>query len=742
MSGWSLAIDFGTSNTAAAYARRDSDGSVVVRSIALESESTTMPSAVVALDDGFVVGRAAINRAQLRPQAFTREPKRWVAARSVLLDTRDIPVDELIGAVYAKVRRSALDVAGGSEPETVWLTHPQAWTTTQRQTLTDAAVHAGFAANTIRHISEPIAASHFYANEASLPGTKMAVFDFGGGTCDVSVLETRTDGTFRVLHSNGDNHLGGRDFDARLRGWVLEQLGAAGDTDAVAALNTPGAAQLTLLDSVRAAKEELSTRASSFVAVSAGETERELTITRDEYEGLISDLVGSATALVESTLVGAQLIATDIDHVYLTGGSARTPAIVSSLTTLFGKPLERLHDPKLVVAEGALHAPASEETGTAHPTGPVTPTIAVASGAPVVAATSGHAPAASTHQGAPTVVEAAVGEPAVVEPAVVEPAVVAPAPQTPPAVATTAPQVQQAPVATSTPVATPTPVAQSATPSPGGGTSVSGYAQSPAGSAQPAGWYPDPTAPQLLRFWDGRSWSPHTSSRTDHSGTSLSKRRPWYRGPLVLLPIFGSVIVVVVVVVWTIALANSLAATTTATTTTTTTTTTSDAPVTCWNGSEVDPADSCPVLEGEAALKWAFSLDGEEGILPTCRSEPEFENTQVQEMMSCTWSDLPGYEVYVYRFTSVEAMAQTLDSFVVASNDRKYSDRNLNIWEYGGDGETADMRYHTVGYDSIPFAAELAVTPEADPELLSLALDRTLWTWDRASVDAVVATIH
>lgn len=350
---WMLAIDFGTSNTTAAYLKNG-----VVSTIPLDGSATSMPSAVFLADDGFVVGRFAVNRRLGRPQNFEGEPKRHIGLGPVTLGEQDVPAAELLAAVLGDVKRQAHELAGDDAPTVVRLTHPQRWTSRQRAVLKDAAVRAGFASDSIELIPEPIAAAHFYASRNPLPiGARIAVVDFGGGTCDVAILEHRGDGGYSVMATAGDNDLGGRDFDAALEQWIRGQL-ASSDPELAERLDQPDAirSRLTLRDSTRLAKEELSSRASSHVTVSLADTTREVGITLAEYEALIADRVQLVADLLDDALSDARLAPADLHALYLTGGSSRTPSVISALRTR--AKVDRLHDPKLVVVEGALEVPA------------------------------------------------------------------------------------------------------------------------------------------------------------------------------------------------------------------------------------------------------------------------------------------------------------------------------------------------------------------------------------------------
>ncbi len=357
--GWSLAIDFGTSNTAAAYL---SGGQVTA--LRLESASNLMPSAVVLTDAGFRVGRAAVNQQRLFPERFEAAPKRRIGDGVILLGDTEVAVAQLVSEVFVHVRTKALTASNGAEPDAVWLTYPDAWTETQRAVLRGAAVAAGFAAERIHLVSEPVAAVQYYARTSDLgEDARLAVFDFGGGTCDVAVLvkapATADGSAFTVVGSEGDNLLGGTDFDDRLFDWLLDQLRARGDGAVVDQLLSRDGlrARLGLRTAVREAKEELSQHSSSVIPVSVGEFETLVTITRGEYETVIADDLDRAIALARRVLERTGTAQGSLDRLYLTGGSSLTPAIIRGLQNLAGVVPATLDDPKLVVAQGALYSP-------------------------------------------------------------------------------------------------------------------------------------------------------------------------------------------------------------------------------------------------------------------------------------------------------------------------------------------------------------------------------------------------
>lgn len=371
---WRLSIDFGTSNTAAAI-----DVQGAVRPISLSESGTSMPSAIVLTPSGFRVGEEAVN-AQLRhPDGFERSPKMLVGRGEVVLAGEIVSPNEIVREIYSHVRAAALRRQDGSSPAEVWLTHPVAWAPSQIESLREGAVAAGFAAETIRTVNEPIAAAAHYArNHRAAPGSRVAVFDFGGGTLDLAVLERApqlAEG-YRVLAYGGDPVLGGRTFDARLLDWALQTFARRGHSELADRLHRPKTmselrAQTTLSRAVTAAKIELSTRPDADIAVSLGEEDAVVTITRKEYERLIADDLDRAGKLL--TDVFAQVSGPAPEVLYLTGGSSRTPAISQMIRERTGVRIATLDDPKLVVAEGALHVAPLGAVRAAQPLKPSTP---------------------------------------------------------------------------------------------------------------------------------------------------------------------------------------------------------------------------------------------------------------------------------------------------------------------------------------------------------------------------------
>ncbi|MCL2465920.1 MAG: Hsp70 family protein [Micrococcales bacterium] len=350
--GWALTIDFGTVNTAAAW-RRDGQ----VEKVVLEPGSDTMPSAVVRTGSLWRVGQAAVNARRGNPDTFVASPKAHLGQEPVVLGDETVTPAELVSHVLKAARERAVRSVDGTEPDQLVLTHPEHWEPTRLAALHEAARLAGFRDEQVLTLPEPVAAVHGHTVPASLPaGSRMAVVDVGGGTCDVAVVETTHDAVV-VVAREGDEQLGGNDLDALLYRWVTDQLSQAGRDDILEALDEPKnlAMVLTLMDIINGAKHDLSDHVDAPIAVSAGPgREVALTITRTEYEEVIAEPVGRVAALVTSALRSSGT--EKITHLFLAGGTAYTPVLARALEPVTGILATSYGNPKLVTALGALRA--------------------------------------------------------------------------------------------------------------------------------------------------------------------------------------------------------------------------------------------------------------------------------------------------------------------------------------------------------------------------------------------------
>ena len=352
---WTIGIDFGTSNTAAAHTNPLKG---TVEAVNLSHDRTTMSSSVyVESPDEIEVGDVAVNKAESNPAGFVPAPKRVIPQQMFQVNGYDISASKPVAAVLASVVQRVSREHGNVQPSELVLTHPEAWSSNEINVLLEAAKQLGLSAAKITTISEPQAAAHYYSQAKNLqPGQRIAVFDFGGGTLDTAVLEANNNGSFDVVAARGDNTLGGKNFDAMLRRWVDEQLEER-NPELLEYLRTQAPLQErhALEDSIRRAKELLSESSYATVVVSGrGETER-FQITRGEFETLISPALDKAVELTRLTLADAGISSSDqLVALYLTGGSSRIPLVQERLKH-FGQ-LATLDDPKTVVAQGAISA--------------------------------------------------------------------------------------------------------------------------------------------------------------------------------------------------------------------------------------------------------------------------------------------------------------------------------------------------------------------------------------------------
>lgn len=269
---------------------------------------------------------------------------------AVKMDGKEYTPEEVSAMILSKIKADAEAFLGEPVTEAV-ITVPAYFDDSQRQATKDAGKIAGLEVKRI--INEPTAAALAYGLE-SKKDEKIAVFDLGGGTFDVSVLELG-DGVFEVRATNGDTHLGGEDFDNRIVDHFIEEFKNTEGVD----LKKDNAALQRLKDEAEKAKKELSTTTSyevnlPFITADAdGPKHFEYTLTRAKLEELVKDLIDRLAEPVEKALKDADLKASDIDEVVLVGGMTRMPAVVEKVKSIFGKdPLQGVN-PDEVVAVGA-----------------------------------------------------------------------------------------------------------------------------------------------------------------------------------------------------------------------------------------------------------------------------------------------------------------------------------------------------------------------------------------------------
>ncbi|MDZ4166588.1 MAG: molecular chaperone DnaK [Coriobacteriia bacterium] len=365
-----IGIDLGTTNSAVAV-MEGGEPTIIVNA---EGDRTT-PSVVAFRKDGErIVGKAAKNQAITNPEHTVTSIKRFVGRRFeetksergtiaytvekgkdgravVAVEGAHLTPEEISAMVIGKLKADAEAYLGHPVTEAV-ITVPAYFNDMQRQATKDAGKIAGLEVKRI--INEPTAAALAYGLDKGAHDQTILVFDLGGGTFDVSVLEIG-DGVFEVKSTSGDNHLGGDDWDQRVIDWLAEKFSGDHGID----LRVDKMALQRLKDAAEKAKIELSTTQTAqinlpFVTADAsGPKHLDYTLTRAEFQKITTDLLERCKKPVETAIKDAGIKAADIDHVILVGGSTRMPAVQELVKGITGKDPHKGVNPDEVVAVGA-----------------------------------------------------------------------------------------------------------------------------------------------------------------------------------------------------------------------------------------------------------------------------------------------------------------------------------------------------------------------------------------------------
>lgn len=365
-----IGIDLGTTNSCVSV--MEGNDPVVIPNA--EGKRTT-PSMIAFVDGGEIkVGDPAKRQAVTNPHKTIYSIKRFMGNKfsesskevkrvpydvvkgdndtpRVKIDDRLYTPQELSAMILQKMKKTAEDYLGQAVTRAV-ITVPAYFNDAQRQATKEAGEIAGLTVERI--INEPTAASLAYGLDKKNTDQKIVVFDFGGGTHDVSILELG-DGVFEVLATDGDTHLGGDDVDQKIIDWLAEEFKSDESID----LRDDAMALQRLREAAEKAKIELSSSNQTEInlpyvtATASGPKHLVRTLSRAKFEQLIADLVERTIKPCESALKSAGLSKSDIDEIILVGGSTRIPAVQAAVEKFFGKAPSKGVNPDEVVAVGA-----------------------------------------------------------------------------------------------------------------------------------------------------------------------------------------------------------------------------------------------------------------------------------------------------------------------------------------------------------------------------------------------------
>lgn len=344
-----VGIDLGTTNSAIAWVKPDGNPEVIPNA---EGKRTT-PSIVSFSKDGqILVGEPAKRQVILNSDRTVRSIKRYMGSDyTVKIDDKVYTPQQISAFILKKLVKDAEEYLGGKIKKAV-ITVPAYFNDAQRQATKEAGEIAGL--EVLRIINEPTAASIAFGLDRSKEERKIVVYDLGGGTFDVSILDIGED-IIEVIATSGNNHLGGDDFDQRIIDWLADEFMKEYKVD----LRKDKQALQRLKEAAESAKIELSSKLETdinlpFITVVDGQpVHLEKKLTRTKLEELIGDLIESTRGPIENAMRDAKLSPQDISDVLLVGGSTRIPAVQKLVKNYFGKDPAKNVNPDEAVAIGA-----------------------------------------------------------------------------------------------------------------------------------------------------------------------------------------------------------------------------------------------------------------------------------------------------------------------------------------------------------------------------------------------------
>ncbi|ERS62088.1 chaperone dnaK [Corynebacterium sp. KPL1818] len=347
--GRAVGIDLGTTNSVVSVLE-GGESTVIANS----EGSRTTPSVVAFAKNGeILVGQSAKNQAVTNVDRTIRSVKRHIGTDwTVNIDDKDYTSQEISARTLMKLKRDAESYLGEDVTDAV-ITVPAYFEDAQRQATKEAGQIAGL--NVLRIVNEPTAAALAYGLEKGEQEQTILVFDLGGGTFDVSLLEIG-DGVVEVMATAGDNTLGGDDWDQRIVDWLVDRFKSSQGVD----LTKDKRAVQRLREAAEKAKIELSSSQQAninlpYITVDSDKTPLFLdeTLTRTEFQKITQDLLDRTKAPFNQVIKDADLSVGDIDHVVLVGGSTRMPAVSDLVKELTSKDPNKGVNPDEVVAVGA-----------------------------------------------------------------------------------------------------------------------------------------------------------------------------------------------------------------------------------------------------------------------------------------------------------------------------------------------------------------------------------------------------